>query len=684
MAVRTTLGVALAVAAGALAWVVVLPASASATPAPIALDAPENGTPPQIAYDPTTETTYVAWSSQTGTGIDLCVLPADVTACAGGGPVLLTDSHFTGSAAPVIGGLVVLPGGEATVIGATAQGGVGSLAWASPAGGAAFLSGEHGLENGGEPISPVSLYYPTGNAVALSSGDVGLLGSLDADNFSDSTLTTESPAFSEPNSNPGGLFPRKAQDTDGPEIGAEPAPAPAAAGSDVVVGVGDNFAGPPEALPGCLNKEGTGFGVSVGKVDGTSNATGTLNDKALPGYGVLACSALAPVLASGGQDGIGLVEEEGNGIDGAGSEYTLDYHPFDATATGGSFGPGVELANVTQEVLDGVDSLDLSEDSSTGVYALWESGKAVLDYSGNGGAKWDGAVVTPIPYTADGVIAGVGSGNAEIAYAFDPGTGTQVFLQAVNYQELATPPPTPTSLTTSQTSGTTKGASITIPAGTIGESDAATVAGANASTAVGTVDYALYGNSSCTGTPTVSDSATVSGGIAAPFAVSTPLPQGTYYWRASYSGNASSVGAAGNQASASACGSEVLTVTPATTLGGTAASTGTTVTVTITCAVVPCTVTITITVDPPATASAARKKKRRHAITITLGTGKFTITSKGPHKLTVHLTKAGRHYLSVHHGRASAKLLISEKANGGTFLTTRTITITPARHKHKK
>ena len=160
--------------------------------------------------------------------------------------------------------------------------------------------------------------------------------------------------------------------------------------------------------------------------------------------------------------------------------------------------------------------------------------------------------------------------------------------------------------------------------------------------------------------------------------VTAALPQGTYYWRAAYGGDTH------NQASASTCGSEVLTVGPATTLGGEGSSTGTTVTVTITCAVVPCTVTITITVDPPATASAARKKKHRHAITITLGTGKFTITSKGPHKLTVHLTKAGRHYLSVHHGRASAKLLISEKANGGTFLTTRTITIKPAKHKHKK
>jgi hypothetical protein len=676
---RSALSLALALTISALVGTATLPASSLAIAAPIALDAADNGNPPQIAYDPATQTTYVAWSNPTSTGIDLCVLPAGATGCEGGGPVLLTDADFTGAATPVIGGLVVLPGGEAVVIGATAQGGVGSLAWASPPGGAAFLSGNNGLENAGEPISPVSLYYPTGNAVALSGTDVGLLGSLYTDIFSDSTLTTESPATSEPNSNPGGRFPRKALDTDGPEIGAEPAPAPAAAGTDIVVGVGDNFGGPPEALPGCLNKEGTGFGVSAGKVDGTSKAPGTLNSEDLPEYGVLACSALAPVLASGGQDGIGLVEEEGSAISGAGSDFQLDYHPFIATATGGSFGAPVELADVTHEVLDGVDALDLSEDSGTGVYALWEDGKTVIDFSSNGGANWGGPVASPVPYTANGVIAGVGGGNAEIAYDYNPGTGTQVFLQPVNYQELATPVPAADTLTTTQTSGTTTGTSITIPGGTVGETDRATLAGTNASIATGTVTYALFSKSSCIAASEVfsGGATTVTSGVAAPSsAVSTALAPGTYYWQAAYSGDAHNV------ASESACGSEVLTVTPAATIGGSASSTGTTITITITCEVVPCVVTVTITIDPPASASAARKK--RHAKTITLATGKFTIKSKGAHKLTVHLTKAGKRYLSTHHGRGNAKLLVSDKTNGATFLTTRTIDITPAKHKRKK
>jgi hypothetical protein len=679
---RLALSLVLTLAAGGLAAITVLPAAALAVAAPIALDAPGNGKTPLIAYDPTTQTTYVAWTKPSGAGIELCMLPAGATGCEGGAPVLLTDSHFTGVAAPVIGGLTILPGGETVVIGATAQAGVGSLAWASSAGGASFLSGSNGLQNGGEPISPVSLFYALGNAAALSDDDVALLDDY-GDFFSDSTLTPESPAISEPNSNPGGLFPRKPLETNGPQIAAEPAPAPAPVGSDVVVGVGDNFAGPPEALPGCLNKEGTGYGVSVGNVNGTSKASGTLNKGGLPAYQVLACSAEVPVVAQGGS-GIGLVDEEGTGVDGAGSDFQLIYHPFIATAIGGSFGPGVELSDVTGEVLDGIDALDLSEDSGTGVYALWESGRAVIDYSSNGGASWDGPVVSPIPYTADGVIAGVGNGNAEIAYENNPGTGNQVFLQAVNYAELAAPVPTATTLTTSQTAGVSAGTSITVPAGTVGETDHATLAGTNASIATGTVTYGLYSKSSCPAASQLlsSTTAVTSGSAAASSPVTATLAPGTYYWQASYSGDAH------NLASTSACGSEVLTVTPAVAIEGSGSSSGTSVTITVDCpSSEPCTVTVTITATEITIvvkkASAARKKIV-HKRTITLATGKFTIPGKSSKKLKLNLTKAGKRLLKREHGHLKANVRVSDKTPGGLELTTRTIAIHTVKPKHKK
>ena len=54
------------------------------------------------------------------------------------------------------------------------------------------------------------------------------------------------------------------------------------------------------------------------------------------------------------------------------------------------------------------------------------------------------------------MIVGTGGGNADIAYAYNPGTGTQVFLESLNYAALyaadhppapspPAPPPTPNS-----------------------------------------------------------------------------------------------------------------------------------------------------------------------------------------------------------------------------------------------
>ena len=122
--------------------------------------------------------------------------------------------------------------------------------------------------------------------------------------------------------------------------------------------------------------------------------------------------------------------------------------------------------------------------------------------------------MTPVPYTAHGVIVGIGGGNAEIAYDENPGTGTQVFLEAVNYQQLAE---APTAIATTQTSGTTSGASITIPDGTVGEYDKATITGANAGSATGTLDYGLYSSSSCAASSLLlSSTSTVTGGVAGP------------------------------------------------------------------------------------------------------------------------------------------------------------------------
>ncbi|HUN79280.1 MAG TPA: hypothetical protein VMU32_10185, partial [Solirubrobacteraceae bacterium] len=534
--------------------------------APIALDAPDNGAAPQIAYDPKTGTTYVAWTDPQAPGVDLCVLPPTATGCEGGAPVLLLDSkypEYEPDNAPGLGGLVVLPGGETVVIGTPVR--TGSVAWASPAGGAAFLSSGQGLQNGGKFISPVSLFYATGNAVALNGSDVALLDDY-GNYFSDSPLTAESPAIPTSNSNPGEQFTRKALLTDGPEIAAEPAPAPAPAGSDIVVGVGANNSSLQTTPPGCINDAATGYGVSVGTVDGTSAAAGTLNGKGIPAYQLLACSAEMPVLAQGGEDGIGVIEQEGSGISGAGSDYTLDYRPFVASAGGGTFGSPTELADVTEQSLGGVDSLDLSDDAGQGVYATWTDDQGlVLDYSHNGGGFWAGPVVVPAPASGEQsnqVIAGVGGGKAEIAYESNPGTGTQVFLEPVSYDNLYAAQ-YPLALTTTQTSGSTSGADIAIPAGTVGESDKAMFSGPNATSATGSVEYILYSSPTCSGAPVYTSPAgtPVTGGVAGSSGpVTAALAPGTYYWTVAYTGDSI------HQPATSACGSEVLTVTPAATV----------------------------------------------------------------------------------------------------------------------
>jgi len=470
-AARRVSEIALVVGVG-LAGAAMLPAAAAAS-SPTALDAADNGNAPLVAYAPQDGSTYVAWSAPDnqngGNGVDLCVLQPKQTTCEGGGPVLLTDTNTgalgTNSDNTVgLGGLVILPGsGEVVVLGTPVE--TGTVAWASPPGGAAFLTAGGGLQNGGNFISPVSTFYTTNNAAAISSTDIGIFDSYDHFDsyFSDSPFAgpetpstlaqdpcpTDPSAGAEGNANNCGQFDDQG-DTQGPVIAAEPAPPPAAAGTYVVVGAGANVSSNETTPSGCVNDAATGYGVDVG----TTGASGTLNSQGLQpnGFGLLACSAEDPTLASGGKDGIGVLEVEGNGVSGAGSTYTLDYRPFAATATGGSFGSPAQLSQLSSAP----DDLDVAEDSSTGVYALWSEGGLYVAYSPNGGTSWDAPVLVPQPANGaigDPTIAGVANGDVELAFTNNPGTGTQTFLQAVD----AIPPTT----TTLPSSATSNGSTVT-------------------------------------------------------------------------------------------------------------------------------------------------------------------------------------------------------------------------------
>jgi hypothetical protein len=168
---------------------------------------------------------------------------------------------------------------------------------------------------------------------------------------------------------------------------------------------------------------------------------------------------------------------------------------------------------------------------------------------------------------------------------------------------------------------------------------------------------------------------------------------GKYYWQAVYSGNAGSIfGTVGNIAGQSACSSEVLTVTPPATIAATGSSNGQDVTIKVSCAKLPCTGKSTITVTEPLAAKAGvarltadKKTKKPRTKTITLGSGKFTIKTKGAKKLKIPLTRAGKKFLSAHQGHVNAKFVLSDRLKGGrTVLTTRTIKITIPKPKKKR
>jgi hypothetical protein len=116
-----------------------------------------------------------------------------------------------------------------------------------------------------------------------------------------------------------------------------------------------------------------------------------------------------------------------------------------------------------------------------------------------------------------------------------------------------------TTTTTIQSTGKALGASLAVPVGTA-VSDQAVIAGALAKGATGTVSYVLYKDNKCTVPALAGSAAAVVAGVAHPSAAVKPAV-GTYYWRASYNGDAL------NAPSASACGSEILTVAKKASLG---------------------------------------------------------------------------------------------------------------------
>ncbi len=116
-------------------------------------------------------------------------------------------------------------------------------------------------------------------------------------------------------------------------------------------------------------------------------------------------------------------------------------------------------------------------------------------------------------------------------------------------------------------------------------------------------------------------------------------------------------------------------------------------TLNVTCASFPCTMTIVLTapenvvVHASSASVALNKHKRTKHKTVTLGKGKFTIKSKGSHKLAVKLSPAGKKFVRSHSGRVKVRGAITELVGGHSKATTKTIAlkiIKSKRHHHRK
>lgn len=110
-----------------------------------------------------------------------------------------------------------------------------------------------------------------------------------------------------------------------------------------------------------------------------------------------------------------------------------------------------------------------------------------------------------------------------------------------------------TVITTSLSGDGQSGPAITVSSGS-SVVDSATLSGANSATAGGTVTYTVYSDATCTTVFASAGTKTVTAGVVPDSDAVVFTAAGTYYWVASYSGDTL------NNPSASACGSESVTI----------------------------------------------------------------------------------------------------------------------------
>ena len=418
------------------------PGTPPATPALTPIELGASGAEPRIAYDPSSGDTYLAWIDNSGNSIDVCtVTPAEQSCNGGAGPYKLVDPVAQSNGDNPISfadGLVVAPSGQVVVLGEiegasaadeplgyTSASGV--VAWSSPAGGAAFASAGQGIANGGLLLAstPGTGEAPSGGAIALDATDIGVYGDSQpfGNGFTDFGLSAPAPSTT-PTVDSTADYGDQLE-TDGAQVAS--IPSAANPGQYTVVTVG----GADSATPGCPSgtQSATGYATATGTPASLQMQATWSSSYFQP----ISCQAQAPVLAGGGASGatIGLLESEGPGLSGTGSEGVY-FRAFDPAAQ--SFGGPVLVSDETDLSTGGADSLSLAADDEGGMYASWLDHRGwVLSYSSDDGQSWQPVASLNLPAgVGNAVLAGLGAGNAELAFA----TGGQEYLVAVPYPQL--------------------------------------------------------------------------------------------------------------------------------------------------------------------------------------------------------------------------------------------------------
>jgi hypothetical protein len=555
-------GLALQLAVGGTLLIAAGSAPAAGGSVLAALKAVKVGTPkesgaPAVAVD-AAGNAIVAWADTAdlhgaSNFVQYCVLPVGASACTHSGSLTPADS------ATAIDDVQVLDDGGTLVILADVYGTAGPSAedyqpeqeWQSTDDGAAFS-----IVDGGLSVSSGIIDADTGPLGAVITPGTNVLGygweTADGPPTFNEFPLTSPPECSLEGCAAGYATLEPASNPD--QIGNGGGQFAAQSGSDSgVLGVfaTDDTTGPFACSGAKTVPLGTAFAYASGAQSATNNynaSPGSAHSAWKVGATQADCNVEYPAVG-GGPSGFGVLED--NELAG-----TTVYHPFDQASQAFDT-PKVKVAGNTM-----VDPA-VSQDGAGGVYATYlnDGNDAIsLSYSYNGGTTWSGpATLDANPdLGADDVTSSVNAAGQGWAAWTDGGS---VYAESFTAQN-SVPPPAHTTVSTSQASGTTTGTSITIPAGTVGETDTATIHGANSAGATGTVTYRLYDKSSCvTSSQVVDGTKAVSGGQAAPLPVTTALVKGKYYWVASYSGNPGTThGVKGNDPSVSACGSEVLTV----------------------------------------------------------------------------------------------------------------------------